>query len=63
LKKYTKKEIREIASTAMFGVLARLEMSLTGKAKKIVKDGSKQLTRAIEEEHKKQLKKFRKKAE
>jgi hypothetical protein len=61
VRKYSKKEIRDIASTAIFGVLARLEMSLSAKAKKIVKDSSKQLARAIEEEHKKQFKKFRKK--
>jgi hypothetical protein len=36
-------------------------MSVSSKAKKIAKDGSKILARAIEEEHKRQWKKFLKK--
>ncbi|MEJ0030452.1 MAG: hypothetical protein WDO15_08815 [Bacteroidota bacterium] len=58
MRKYSKREIRDIASTAIYGMLARLEMSVSSKAKKIAKDGSKALARALEEEHKRQLKKF-----
>jgi hypothetical protein len=61
LRRYSKKEIRDVALTAIYGVLARLEMSVSWRAKKIAKDGSKILARAIEAEHKKQLKKFLKK--
>lgn len=61
MKKYTKKEIRDAAASAIHGLLARLEVPLKGKSKKLAKEVSKLLARDIADEYKKHLKKARKK--
>jgi predicted MarR family transcription regulator len=61
VKKHTKKEVREAASAAIHGLLSRLEITVAGKAKKLVKDISKMLAKEVIEENRKQLKKLRKK--
>lgn len=61
VKKYTKKEIRDAAASAIHGLLARLEVPLKGKSKKLAKEVSKMLARDITDEYKKHLKKERKK--
>jgi hypothetical protein len=60
VKKYSKKDIREAASSAIIGLLTRLELPVSGKAKKIVKEVSRELARQIADEHKRHLKKLRK---
>jgi hypothetical protein len=60
LKKYTKKEIRDAATSAIHGLMARLDVPLKGKSKKLAKDVSKVLAREIADEYKKHLKKLRK---
>lgn len=57
VKKHSKKEIREVASTAIHGLVARLELPLSGKLRRVAKEVSKMLAREIVEEQKRQLKK------
>lgn len=61
MKKHTKKEIRDAASTAIHGMLARLEVPMNGKVKKLAKEVSKSLARDVSDEYKKYLKRLRKK--
>ncbi|HZY78256.1 MAG TPA: hypothetical protein VFE50_01945 [Cyclobacteriaceae bacterium] len=60
MKKHTKKELRDAASSAIHGLLARLDMPIKGKTKELAKDVSKMLAKEIAEEYKKQQKKLRK---
>jgi hypothetical protein len=61
LKKYTKKEIRDAAASAIHGLLARLEVPLKGRTKKLAKELSKILAREVSSEYKKHVKKERRK--